>query len=201
MRIVSGRFGSPSFLSGPRGLAVAGAAGFLLVPVLASVAGASGAELGVWRFLLISIALYSFAYGLRGGLAAGGTAVVLSLVWHFATPFDSISGVAVLLRSLNYVLAGAIVGGLVDSRARAVGALARHVELSSDVIVSGSEGNLDGVNPAFTRILGHAVGDVVGRPYLDFVHPEDWEKSRAVEVELEAGRRADRDVREPLPPS
>ena len=93
-----------------------------------------------------------------------------------------------MLRSLNYLLTGAIVGWLVDSRARALGALARHVELSSDVIVSGADGYLDAVNPAFTRILGHAVEDVVGRPYIDFVHPDDHDKSLAVEDELEAGR-------------
>ena len=38
---------------------------------------------------------------------------------------------------------------------RAMGALARHVALSSDVIVSGTDGHLREVNPAFTRILGY----------------------------------------------
>ena len=186
MRRVFARL-EPSVFHKSSGLAAAGAAGFVLVPVLAGVSGASGAELGVWRLLLISIALFSFAYGLKGGLAAACASVLVSLVWHVASPFDEVSGAAVLLRSLNYVLAGAIVGWLVDSRARALGALARHVELSSDVIVSGSDGHLKEVNPAFTRVLGHAVEDVVGRPYLDFVHPDDQGKSLDVEDELQAG--------------
>jgi PAS domain S-box-containing protein len=49
-------------------------------------------------------------------------------------------------------------------------------------------GNLDEVNPAFTKVLGHEAKDVVGRSYLDFVHPEDREKSIAVEDDVSAGR-------------
>ena len=73
MRLVSSRFGSSSFLSGPRGLAVAGAAGFVLVPVLAGASWPArvARSAGVWRFLILSIALFSFAYGLKGGVAAG----------------------------------------------------------------------------------------------------------------------------------
>ena len=158
------------------------------MPVLAAVSGTGGAELGVWRFLLISIALFSFAYGIKGGLAAACFSVCLSAIWHFSTDLDTVSEAAVLMRSLNYLLAGAIVGWLVDSRTRALSALARHVEQSSDVIVSGANGCLEEVNPAFTRVLGHPVADVVGRPYVEFVHPDDLERSLAAESEVVSGR-------------
>ena len=188
MNLVPRRFRGQRGLTGTRGLAVAGGVGFVLVPLVVGLTGSSGAALGVWRFLIISIALFSFAYGLKGGVAAGVAAVCVSAAWYFVDPSDPSSGAVVILRGLNYVVAGAIVGGLVDSRARALGALARHVSLSSDVIVSGADGYLDEVNPAFTRVLGHAVEDVVGRPYMDFVHPDDHEKSLDLEDELEAGR-------------
>ena len=200
MNLVPRRFRGHRGLSGTRGLAVAGAVGFVLVPVVVAITGSSGAALGVWRFLIISIALFSFAYGLKGGVAAGVAAVCVSAAWHFADQSDPSSGAIVILRGLNYVVAGAIVGGLVDSRARALGALARHVSLSSDVIVSGADGYLDEVNPAFTRVLGHAVEDVVGRPYLDFVHPGRPGEVAGARGRARGGSRADHDVREPLPP-
>ena len=174
-------------LAGTRGLAAAGIAGFVLVPVFAGVSESSGAALGVWRFLLISIALFAFAYGLKGGLAAAGASVCVSTIWYLAAHSDGVSGASVLLRSLNYVVAGLILGWLVDSRARAVGTLARHVELSSDVIVSGKGGCIDEVNPAFVRVLGHAIEDAVGRRLREFVHPEDREGWIGVEHELVAG--------------
>jgi PAS domain S-box-containing protein len=175
-------------LAGSHRLAAAGVAGFAVVPAVAGMSGSGGAALGIWRFLLISIVLFAFAYGLRGGLAAAGAAVCMSAIWYLAVHSSAVSGIDLLLRSLNYVVAGAIVGRLVDSRARALGALSRHVELSSDVIVAGSDGLFDEVNPAFTKVLGHEAKDVVGRSYLEFVHPEDREKSIAVEGDVSAGR-------------
>ena len=170
-----------------RGLAAAGSVVFVLVLVLVAASGERGAELGVWRFLLIAIALFAFAYGLRAGIVVAAVSILVSAAWHVAGGTDAGGWLSVSLRSLNYVLAGVIVGWLVDSRGRALVALARHVELSSDVIVSGAGGRFEDVNAGFTRALGYPVEDVVGRLYLEFVHPDDRDRSIAVERELEAG--------------
>ncbi len=41
------------------------------------------------------------------------------------------------------------------------------------MVVVNSEGIFQSVSPAWTRILGHAATDVVGRHFQDFVHPDD----------------------------
>ncbi|WP_420868267.1 response regulator [Cupriavidus oxalaticus] len=47
-------------------------------------------------------------------------------------------------------------------------------ELSEDLlIVAGFDGTLQRVSPAWTRTLGHAPHEALGRPYLSFIYPDD----------------------------
>jgi PAS domain S-box-containing protein len=41
------------------------------------------------------------------------------------------------------------------------------------IVVLDREGIFRSVSPSWTRILGHDIDDVVGRSYLDFIHPDD----------------------------
>lgn len=60
----------------------------------------------------------------------------------------------------------------------------RMFTLSVDpMCVAGSDGYFKRVNPAFTRVLGHSEAELLSRPYLDFVHPDDLPSTSA-----EAGR-------------
>lgn len=47
------------------------------------------------------------------------------------------------------------------------------------LVVLGLDGVFRTVNPAWTAILGHRPDEVVGRSYLDFLHPDDAELTRA----------------------
>ncbi|MGQ0601682.1 MAG: GAF domain-containing protein [Anaerolineales bacterium] len=52
--------------------------------------------------------------------------------------------------------------------------LARFFELSLDLVcVVNAGGAITQINPAFRRMLGWARADLVGRPLLEFVHPDD----------------------------
>ena len=54
------------------------------------------------------------------------------------------------------------------------GDLQRTLDLSVDLITSiGADGRFLTVSAASERILGYAPDELVGRPYLDFVHPDD----------------------------
>jgi PAS domain S-box-containing protein len=53
-------------------------------------------------------------------------------------------------------------------------------ELSPDLMcLAALDGYFRLVNPAFERTLGYTVEECVSRPMLDFVHPEDVERTRA----------------------
>lgn len=54
----------------------------------------------------------------------------------------------------------------------------RLFELSLDMLcVGGLDGYYRQVNPAFTRVLKYSREELLSRPYLDFVHPEDQERT------------------------
>jgi PAS domain S-box-containing protein len=53
------------------------------------------------------------------------------------------------------------------------------VDLSPDLMcLAGLDGYFKRVNPAFERTLGYTAGEFVSRPMIDFVHPEDRERTR-----------------------
>jgi PAS domain S-box-containing protein len=91
---------------------------------------------------------------------------------------------AELLRMLARV--GAQVGQFMERR-RAEEELDRFFTLSLDMLcVAGFDGYFKRVNPAWD-ILGYSREELLGRPYMNFVHPDDWTTTTTVADKLSVG--------------
>jgi PAS domain S-box-containing protein len=69
------------------------------------------------------------------------------------------------------------------------GGFDEHSELTLDLLVIASfDGFFTRVNPAWTRVLGYRQEELLERPFLDFVHPDDREATIAAAAQqTEAG--------------
>jgi PAS domain S-box-containing protein len=85
-------------------------------------------------------------------------------------------------------LAGAL-GVNAARRARAQDELDRIFTLSTDLItVSDFDGYFTRVNPAAEQILGYTKDELLARPYLDLVHPDDRERTAAEAAAIAGGK-------------
>ncbi|WP_210420254.1 PAS domain S-box protein [Aquisphaera giovannonii] len=67
--------------------------------------------------------------------------------------------------------------------------MARFFELSPDLFgLASLDGYFRRVNENFARVLGYQGDEILSRPYLDFVHPDDVEQTRRQMVKLTEGK-------------
>jgi PAS domain S-box-containing protein len=53
------------------------------------------------------------------------------------------------------------------------------IDMSSDLLcIAGTDGYFKLLNPAWERALGYPVYELMARPYLDFLHPDDLPRTR-----------------------
>jgi len=78
--------------------------------------------------------------------------------------------------------------GMFIERRRAQDELARFFSLSLDMLcVAGFDGYLKRVNPAWVKVLGYTEEELLSRPYMEFVHPDDLESTRAEAAKVAGG--------------
>jgi PAS domain S-box-containing protein len=77
----------------------------------------------------------------------------------------------------------------VTQRRRAERELERFSTLSLDLVcVAGLDGYFKRVNPAFERTLGYSSSEMLARPFIEFIHPDDRSLARDLQGELSSGR-------------
>ncbi|HVN07879.1 MAG TPA: CHASE3 domain-containing protein [Patescibacteria group bacterium] len=68
----------------------------------------------------------------------------------------------------------------VKERARAEEEVNQFFEISADLLcVAGNDGYFKRVNPMWEKVLGFPAAELLSKPYFDFIHPEDLQKTRA----------------------
>jgi PAS domain S-box-containing protein len=110
-------------------------------------------------------------------------------------PGSPVHGAAAVLPWI-ILAAGTLLAGLAGAlgvnaarRGRAQEDLDRIFNLSPDLIaVADFEGHFTRVNPAVEHVLGYTQEEVLARPYLDFVHPDDREQTSAEAAAITEGR-------------
>ncbi len=136
---------------------------------------------------VIPVVLIATARGTRAGLLAGAVAFLLSSVGALiADAPASVLGYA--NRALVYLFVGGLTGRFATTLRALQAESARHFNLSVDMIcTAGFDGRFRSVNPAFERTLGYSPDELTGRPFLDFVHPDDREKTERESASLAEG--------------
>jgi PAS domain S-box-containing protein len=88
----------------------------------------------------------------------------------------------------NYVASRATVFDLTE-RKRAEEERERFFTLSRDLLcIAGTDGYFKRVNPSWEQTLGHNEEELLARPYVDFVHPDDLERTISEGMNLATGR-------------
>jgi len=135
---------------------------------------------GLTILYVLPVVLVGVELGRRAGALAGLVALGLFAAW---TPFAplAIDASAYVTRLVVYVLVGVVAGHLAD-RTRAAAAeaqaSARHFELAGDMLcTAGFDGYFKHLNGAWETCLGWTRQELMSRPFIDFVHPDDRERT------------------------
>jgi diguanylate cyclase len=136
---------------------------------------------------VIPVVLVATSCGMRAGLLAGAAAFLLSTVGALIADAPT-SVLGYVNRAVVYLFVGGLTGRFATTLRDLEAESARHFDLSLDMIsIAGFDGHFKSVNPAFERALGYRPDELVGRPFLDFVHPDDRERTEREAASLSDG--------------
>jgi diguanylate cyclase (GGDEF)-like protein/PAS domain S-box-containing protein len=135
---------------------------------------------GLTVLYVLPIVLVAVELGRRAGIVAGVIAFGLFAAWarYSPTPLPPTSYFA---RGAAFLVVGIVAGGLADRlriQSERVRACARHFELARDLFCTASfDGYFTQLNGSWERCLGWTPEELMARPYIDFVHPDDRERT------------------------
>jgi diguanylate cyclase (GGDEF)-like protein/PAS domain S-box-containing protein len=129
--------------------------------------------------LIVPVALCAVRFGLRGGVSSATVGLGLAVTWSLASD-NQLTWVGYGTRAAALFLVGVLVGSFADRRRELEGELAPHQNLSLDLIATADfDGVLTSVNGAWSETLGYTREELVARPLIDIVHPDDREATIA----------------------
>jgi diguanylate cyclase (GGDEF)-like protein/PAS domain S-box-containing protein len=136
---------------------------------------------------VIPVVVAAVGLGMRAGLVAGAVAFGLSSLSALVADQPT-SVLGYFNRAAVFLFIGALVGRFAEDLRSLEAESARFFDLSHDMIcVAGFDGYFKRVNPAFERILGYSQRELLGRPFAEFVHPEDRDRTAEEAAAIGAG--------------
>jgi diguanylate cyclase (GGDEF)-like protein/PAS domain S-box-containing protein len=157
---------------------------FGAVTALRFAAGTDVAD-GVALLYLLPVALLALHYGPRGGVAGALVALGLFALWTVVADVH-ISTVGYLTRASAVVVLGLVAGILASQRSR-IATDTRWFEMSNDMLVEASlDGYFTRLSEQWERCLGWTREELMSRPFVEFVHPDDLAATVATGKSLDA---------------
>lgn len=140
---------------------------------------------------VVPIVLAAIEFGVAGGLAAGLLSLALVFGWDLSTEDANLDVVEYLSRAFAYLLLGGLLGHFVTQRRSLEAKVTRSEQLSRDLMATADfDGYFTRVNDSWQRTLGWSRDELCSRPLIDFVHPDDRERTLAELACLAEGRDA-----------
>jgi diguanylate cyclase (GGDEF)-like protein/PAS domain S-box-containing protein len=173
-------------ISGRRREALAAAAAlFVAIFVVRTTIGTLADSISF--LYVVPVVIVAISCGTRGGALAG--AVAFGLATASALIADQpTSAFGYVNRAAVFVFIGALVGRFANDLRALEAESTRFFDLSRDMIcVAGFDGYFKRVNPAFERTLGYSRRELLERPFVEFVHPDDRDDTDVETGEISDG--------------
>ena len=130
--------------------------------------------------LVIPIAVCAMEFGLQGGLGAAAFSLGLVVGYDAIALDEGIGSFGIATEVTAFLIVGGLLGIFVDGRRKLEAQVERHFDLSLDLF---GAANFDGyfveLNPAWEATLGYSADELCSRPFVEFIHPDDRERSMA----------------------
>ncbi|HWI95641.1 MAG TPA: diguanylate cyclase [Solirubrobacterales bacterium] len=139
---------------------------------------------------VIPVVIVAISLGTSGGVMAGAVAFALSTASALIADQPT-SPLGYFNRAIVFLFIGALVGRFAATLRSLEAESTRFLELSRDMIcVAGFDGYFKRVNPAFERTLGYSRRELLERPFVEFVHPDDRDDTDVETGEISDNGRA-----------
>ena len=131
----------------------------------------------IFVLCVVPVVVCAIDRGPVGGVLASMVGLALTAVWAASDGAD-VGPLGYAARTVAFVVVGVVVGRYAEhARDRE-----RQLERSRDVAVelwctAGADGHFKHINSAWGELLGYADEELLGKPFVDFVHPDDRDRT------------------------